>query len=102
MADAFDPSPPNWSCTAAPSPLLAGTSLPIPPTAFDSATLRNRPRPLHDAPWWTAATRGMDFSIPDHPDTAKYNRVLWEGNDGEQTVPSRPQRSGSAPGMRSC
>jgi DNA-binding beta-propeller fold protein YncE len=93
MADAFDLNQPNWTYTATPSPLLAGTSLPIPPTAFDSAALRNPPRPLHDAQWWAAATRGMDFSIPDHLDTAKYNRVLWTGTMGDKSYPV--ERSGA-------
>lgn len=87
MADAFDLHQANWSYSATPSALLAGTTLPIPSSAFDSATLRNPPRPLHDSTWWAAQTRGMDFLIPDHLDTAKYNRILWQGTMGNKPYP---------------
>jgi DNA-binding beta-propeller fold protein YncE len=87
MADAFDLHQPNWNFTATPSALLADTTLPIPSSAFDSAALRNPPRPQHDSTWWAAQTQGMDFSIPDHLDTAKYNRVLWEGTMGNKPYP---------------
>ena len=87
MADAFDLRQSKWSYTAVPSALLAGTSLPIPPSAFDSAALLNPPRPLHSAQWWAAQTKGMDFSVPDHLDTAQYNRILWEGTMGNKPYP---------------
>jgi YVTN family beta-propeller protein len=92
MASAFDLGQPNWNYTATPSPLLAGTSLPIPATAFDSATLRKPPLPLHDAPWWTAQTQGMNFRVPDHLDTGRYNQILWAGTMGNKPYPV--QRSG--------
>jgi hypothetical protein len=49
--------------------------------------LRTPPRPLHDSTWWAAQTQGIDFSIPDHLDTAKYNRILWEGMMGNKPYP---------------
>jgi DNA-binding beta-propeller fold protein YncE len=92
MADAFDLSQKTWTFQAVASPLLADTTLPIPPSAFAANVLQDPPKPRHDATWWAANTRGMDFSIPDHLDTAKYNRVLWTGIMGDQPYPAN--RSG--------
>jgi hypothetical protein len=88
MADAFDLEQGTWNFKAMPSALLAGTSLPIPSSAFDSAALNHPPKPLHDASWWAAQTKGMDFSLPDHLDTGKYNRILWVGTMGEKPYPT--------------
>jgi hypothetical protein len=88
MADAFDLNKKKWTFTASPSALLSGTTLPIPPSAFDRAALSLHPKPLHDATWWAEQTKGMDFAIEDHLDAAKYNRILWAGIMGEQPYPT--------------
>ncbi|HLI76189.1 MAG TPA: alkaline phosphatase family protein [Acidobacteriaceae bacterium] len=65
----------NWKFTATPSSYLAMTTLPIPGLTAEMAG----PRPLHNAEWWAAHTKGMDFSVEDHLDSAKFNRVVWGG-----------------------
>jgi len=76
MADVFDIGQKQWNFTAAPSPLLYNTQLPLPvrktPARFDL-------RPTHDSAYWAAATRGLDFSGEDKLDGAAYNRILWTG-----------------------
>ena len=88
MADAFDLDQKTWTFSAAPSALLAGTTLPIPPAAYDQASLSDHPKPLHDAAWWAEHTKGFDFSIEDHLDTDKYNRILWTGTMGDKAYPN--------------
>lgn len=89
MAEAFDLDQKSWTYTATPSPLLAGTTLPIPAAAFKAhgVTIGNV-KPLHDSKWWAEQTRGMDFSIEDHLDSAKYNRILWTGTMGDKPYPT--------------
>ena len=86
MANVFDLKQSKWSYDAVPSAYLANTTLPI---AFPSADLRIPAlRPLHDATWWAAHTKGMDFSVEDHLDSAKFNRVLWQGTMGSKPYPA--------------
>jgi DNA-binding beta-propeller fold protein YncE len=33
----------------------------------------------HDGAWWAQATKGMDFTRPDHLDSARFNAILWAG-----------------------
>jgi DNA-binding beta-propeller fold protein YncE len=33
----------------------------------------------HDGAWWAQATRRMDFSHPDHIDSARFNAILAAG-----------------------
>jgi len=54
--------------------------------------LDSLPRPTHDAAWWEAKTRGFDFSVEDGIDSEKFNRILWEGLIGGQTLPNDPLR----------
>jgi YVTN family beta-propeller protein len=85
MLDAFDGKQAAWEYTATPSAYLARTTLPIPRDKFSALT--NAPSPLHDAAWWSEQSKGMDFSVEDHLDTAKFNRILWEGTMGERPYP---------------
>ncbi len=87
MANAFDISrPANWTYNAEASPYLINTTLPIPPTAFNPTEVALLP--LHDGAWWAQQTRGMDFSVEDHLDSAKFNRVVWTGVMDNKTYPS--------------
>jgi hypothetical protein len=88
VADAFDLSQQKWTYQAEPSAYLAGTTLPIPSSAFESAVLNHPPRPLHNAAWWAAQTKGMNFAVPDHLDTGKYNPILWAGTMGNRHYPT--------------
>jgi YVTN family beta-propeller protein len=75
MTEVFDLSQRHWSFTAKPSTLLAGTQLPIAPSAF-TGLMRKPARP---ASYWIEKTRGFDFSVEDRVDALAYNRILWEG-----------------------
>lgn len=87
MVDAFDIKQKEWNYTATPSAYLAQTKLPIPQEKFTKATLETPPTPLHDAVWWAEQCKGMDFSVEDHLDTAKFNHVLWVGTMGDKPYP---------------
>jgi len=88
MLDAFDTKQAAWDYKATPSAYLAKTGLPIPKEKFSTAALTAPPLPLHDAAWWTERCKGMDFSVEDHLDTAKFNHVLWEGTMGARPYPA--------------
>ena len=92
MIDAFDLSQGEWDFAATPSAYLAKTKLPIPSDKFSQTDLANPPTSLRDASWWAEKTRGMDFSVEDHLDTAKFNQILWAGTMGGQAYPE--SRSG--------
>lgn len=85
MANAFDISENKWTFTAVPSAYLAGTQLPIPKNLFSTAN-DSALRPLHGGDWWAASTRGMDFSVEDHLDSAKFNRIVWQGVMGDSLI----------------
>jgi DNA-binding beta-propeller fold protein YncE len=88
MADAFDLRQKSWTFTATPSPYLATTTLPIPPSAFGQSTATLNWHPLHNATWWATQTKGMNFAVEDKLDTVKFNRVLWEGTVGNKPYPT--------------
>ncbi len=76
MANLFDVAvSPDWSFVAEPAPILFSTKLPLP----SRDTLASIPQPTHDAAWWTAATRGFDWSREDRHDAVMFNRVLAAG-----------------------
>jgi YVTN family beta-propeller protein len=87
MIDAFDLKQSEWDYTAIPSGYLAKTKLPIPSEKFSKGALEEPPAPLHDATWWAEVTAGMDFSVEDRLDSAKFNRILWEGTMGAKPYP---------------
>lgn len=72
MSDVFDLRQQDWTYSATPSGYLAGSTLPIPRAAAALAS-------THDGAYWARQTRGMDFSIADHLDAAKFNQILWDG-----------------------
>jgi hypothetical protein len=79
-----------WTYTAAPSSILSITTLPLPASnTVDRATLHT----THDAAWWAAKTKGMDFSQEDLNDPAAFNRIIWEGMMGNKPYPTT--RSGA-------
>jgi DNA-binding beta-propeller fold protein YncE len=86
MANAFDLHQTRWTFNAVPSEFLKNTTLPI---TFPSASLAIPGlRPLHDATWWAAHTKGMNFSVEDKLDTAKFNHVLWMGTMDNKPYPT--------------
>ena len=90
MIEIFDPTRINWTYTAAPSPLLLGTQLPIELVQPNvrRADAADLPKPLHDAAWWADRTKEFDFTDADRNDPAVYNRVLWEGTMGGKPYPT--------------
>ncbi len=77
MTDAFNISQAGWTYSAIPSTYLYNTTLPI----LNKYVINrdNLPQPTHDAAWWEAQTKGMDFSKEDRIPTEKFNRILWKG-----------------------
>jgi hypothetical protein len=74
-----------WTYSAVPSQFLYTTSLPLP-----NKFVINReglPHPTHDAAWWAAKTKGMDFSEEDKVNPELFNRILWEGLKGDTPYP---------------
>ena len=88
MTEVFDLQQADWSFTASPSALLATTQLPIPGLPKSGVTLRSG----HDAAYWAAKTRGMDFSSEDRVDAVGFNRIVWQGL---MKIPYPEQRSGA-------
>lgn len=41
----------------------------------------------HDAAYWAAVTKGMDFSVEDRVDPNAFNPILWQGLMGNQPYP---------------
>jgi len=97
MTDVFSRDLKKWDYTPIVPHALRKTTLPLPPPTranqLAAAKLRNA-RPAHDAAYWAAKTQVFDFKHSDHLDTARFNRVLWEGMKGE-TVPYPAKRSGA-------
>ena len=88
MADVFDEKQKRWTYDAVPSALLYNTQLPLPPRPKGEL-----PRPTHDAPYWAAATKGMDFSVEDRLDPLVFNQLLWQGLMGSKPYPTSSSRA---------
>jgi hypothetical protein len=89
MSDVFDTNQTSWSFTATPSALLNQTSLPITTSMLDRHLLKPRfLKPTHGGAYWASVMNGFDFSVEDHLDSARYNRVLWKGLMGDRAYPT--------------
>jgi len=91
MTNAFNISQAGWTYSAIPSSYLYNTSLPI-----LNKYVQNRdaiPHPTHDAAWWEAQTKGMDFSQEDRIPTEKFNRILWKGMMGKPYPALKPGKT---------
>lgn len=86
MADVFDLDQKTWNYTATASGLLVGTELPLPAVVANLKPLK----PTHNAAYWVAATRGMDFSAEDRINFHQYNHILWKGLMGNRPYPETP------------
>jgi DNA-binding beta-propeller fold protein YncE len=86
MVDVFNTTPSKWSFTAAPSPALYNTKLPLPPKTASLIV----PKPTHDAEYWAEVTKGVDFTSADKMDFPTYNRILWTGLMSSQPYPAAP------------
>jgi len=88
-----------WTYSANPAQILYSTTLPLPNAEnINKATL---PKTTHDAAWWAAKTKGMDFSKEDLNDPATFNRIIWKGMMGNKPYPTTRSganlRSGGTP-----
>jgi hypothetical protein len=84
MTDVFDIKQTDWTYSAMPSDLLYNTQLPLPARRQNTQI----PWPTHDAAYWFAATKGMDFSVEDRVDPVVFNQILWRGLMGEEAYPA--------------
>ncbi|MFZ0639809.1 MAG: bifunctional YncE family protein/alkaline phosphatase family protein [Candidatus Acidiferrales bacterium] len=79
MADVFTTEGKPWTYTAAVPAVLRSTRLPVGNAAAGATQSDAYVRPRHDAAYWAAKTKGMDFSVEDHVDPAKFNQIVWYG-----------------------
>ncbi|HKW89219.1 MAG TPA: bifunctional YncE family protein/alkaline phosphatase family protein [Candidatus Acidoferrales bacterium] len=99
MADVFTTELKPWTYTAIVPDVLRTTKLPLASApaggggSADAKVSFAAARPRHDAAYWAAKTKGMDFSVEDHIDSAKFNRIIWEGLEGD-SVPYPTLRDG--------
>jgi YVTN family beta-propeller protein len=78
MADVFTTELKPWTFAAYVPDVLRTTKLPVPGASPGAGA-----RPRHNAAYWAAKTRGFDFSVEDKIDSAKFNRILWQGLAGK-------------------
>lgn len=100
MADVFTTELKPWTYTAIVPEVLRTTKLPVPGNTSSSSGASSGTEaspgaalPRHDAAYWAAKTRGFDFSVEDKIDSAKFNRILWQGLVGKE-VPYPTVRDG--------
>jgi hypothetical protein len=91
MTDAFNTSQASWTYSAFPAQILFNTTLPLLNKYVQNPDAI--PQPTHDAAWWDAQTKGMDFSQEDRVPTERFNRIIWQGLMGNKPYPST--RSGA-------
>ncbi|HEV2315184.1 MAG TPA: hypothetical protein VGR94_07750 [Candidatus Acidoferrales bacterium] len=86
MADVFTTEQRPWTYTAILPEVLVNTQLPVGiPAGTGAARSGAYVKPRHDAAYWAAKTKGMDFSVEDRVDPAKFNRIVWYGLVGDDT-----------------
>jgi len=90
MADVFTTEAHAWTYTAIVPQILRSTKLPVPAATSASAETSGNDfayaSPRHSAAYWAAKTRGFDFNVEDHIDSAKFNRILWRGLMGAKVA----------------
>ncbi len=87
MMDVFEPARKDWRYSPVVPSVLRSTALPLPPAAGEAADASSWERPRHDAAYWDAQTQGLDFSVEDRLDVARFNHVLWAGLAGDRPYP---------------
>jgi DNA-binding beta-propeller fold protein YncE len=98
MADVFDTTSSSaWTFSAIASTLLKQTKVLSMLPRDGKVQWAEGPdlKPTHNAKYWAAKTRGLDFSGEDRVPADLYNKILWEGLKGKPApVPhSRFQKS---------
>jgi len=97
MADVFTAQKHAWSYTAIVPQILRSTQLPLPKATSAEAARAEQfsayAKPRRGAAYWAAKTRGFDFHVEDHINSALFNRILWHGLMGAK-VPYPAARDG--------
>ncbi|HEV2423173.1 MAG TPA: beta-propeller fold lactonase family protein [Candidatus Acidoferrales bacterium] len=84
MADVFTTEYKPWTYTAIVPEILRSTQLPVGDAAAGGAAQGGAyAKPRHGTAYWAEKTKGMDFSVEDRIDPAKFNRIVWEGLMGK-------------------
>ena len=94
MTAVFDRELQAWDYRAIVPAALRTTQLPLPAAAAAglSPADENPTRSRRDAAYWAARTEGMDFSVEDRLDPARFNRILWHGVMGDDVpFPDSPK-----------
>jgi DNA-binding beta-propeller fold protein YncE len=86
MSSIFDLNQSHWSYAAQVSGLLTAKDVTL---GIPNGAARTALQPTHNAHYWAARTRGMDFDKEDRVDTNRYNRILWRGLMAAQPYPVR-------------
>ncbi len=94
ITDAFQARHEPWAFSAIVPDVLRSTALPLPPANASAKEASLFSLSPHDANYWGEKTRGMDFNNADNLDTARFNRVLWQGLMGD-SVAYPASRSGA-------
>jgi DNA-binding beta-propeller fold protein YncE len=87
MSSIFDRQHSAWTYSARLSSLLTAPDVTL-GLASGAPVAAAALRPTHDAHYWAAKTKGMDFDAEDRVDAGRYNRILWRGLMGEQPYPT--------------
>ena len=82
MAAIFDMSQSEWTFSATPSSVLLTTELPLSSTARAAAQAKPSAAVSHESAYWVQQTLGLDFSVADHVDADRFNRIIWQGLKG--------------------
>ncbi len=97
MTDVFENGHNIWSYDAIVPDVLRTTALPLPAATANahrqSGIQLAHANPRYDAAYLEALTRGMDFSVEDHVDAARFNRIVWAAMKGD-SVPYPTKRDG--------
>jgi hypothetical protein len=97
MTDVFENGHNIWSYDAIVPDVLRTTALPLPVATANahrqSGIQLAHAKTRYDATYLEALTRGMDFSVEDHVDAARFNRIVWAAMKGD-SVPYPTKRDG--------
>jgi len=103
MSAVFNRHHKHWTYNSVVPPVLRTTNLPLPKetkkhsgssakkpsTAQASILNRCFAHSRRSSAYWAKAMSNQDFKLPDHLNTASYNRELWRGFEGNKPFPGR-------------
>jgi DNA-binding beta-propeller fold protein YncE len=88
MADVFDRTQTKWSYAAEIPGILHQSKLPLEQASMQKTQIDGDcfTAPRHPAAYWQEAMAGQNFNEEDRLDTASFNKALWSGLKGNETV----------------